>query len=224
MISKYEIIFRLILSLLVGGFIGFEREVNNRPAGLRTHILVSIGSTLIMLISIYGFDDGDPSRLAAQVVSGIGFIGAGTILRTSNHVRGLTTAASLWVCAGIGLAIGAGLYFAAIVTAALALISLTASHKFQEGIPMKRLYKKLVIEAIDRPGLLGDIGSLLGRQYILIKEVIIYDDHNEDHNKLISIDMSIKIPKDIRITMVLQAIYDIENVINVIYEGKTIAR
>lgn len=104
MITEIEIIKRLLLSAFLGGLIGVEREVNNRPAGLRTHILVTLGSTLVMLISIDGLNrinDGiimsDPYRLAAQVVSGIGFLGAGTIMRTGNSINGLTTAASLWL-------------------------------------------------------------------------------------------------------------------------------
>lgn len=111
MIPGIEIIIRLVLSSVLGGLIGIEREVNNRPAGLRTHVLVTVGSALIMLISIDGFSNlpnrlGDPARLAAQVVSGIGFLGAGTIMRTGNNINGLTTAASLWVSAGLGLAVG----------------------------------------------------------------------------------------------------------------------
>ncbi len=110
MISQMEIITRLVLAAVIGGLIGIEREFKNRPAGLRTHVLVSLGSALIMLISIDGFTNivnqtGDPARLAAQVVSGIGFLGAGTIMRTENSINGLTTAASLWVAAGIGLAV-----------------------------------------------------------------------------------------------------------------------
>lgn len=103
-------IIRLLLAGLMGGIIGLERESHGRPAGLRTHIIVSLGSCLIMLVSIYGFEDAgnrDPARLAAQVISGIGFLGAGTILREGATIIGLTTAASLWVVAGIGLAMGA---------------------------------------------------------------------------------------------------------------------
>lgn len=127
MLSELEIVLRLVLSAVIGGAIGIEREASNRPAGFRTHILVSVGSTLIMLVSAYGMGEGaDPARLAAQVVSGIGFLGAGTILRTGNHIKGLTTAASLWVCAGIGLSIGAGFYLGGVITAAIVLISLVA--------------------------------------------------------------------------------------------------
>jgi len=111
---------RLILSAVLGGLVGFERERAEKPAGLRTHILVCLASTLIMLLSIHvsGLYEGtwfDPGRIAAQVISGMGFLGAGTIIRQGNIVRGLTTAASLWFVAGLGLAIGAGFYVASLI-------------------------------------------------------------------------------------------------------------
>jgi putative Mg2+ transporter-C (MgtC) family protein len=131
----YEIGLRLLIACLLGGIIGFERENSNRPAGLRTHILVTVGSTLIMLISINGFDgNSDPARLAAQVVSGIGFLGAGTILVQGKSIYGLTTAASLWVCAGIGLAIGTGSYFEAIVTVIIVIVSLKPLSYLQRNL------------------------------------------------------------------------------------------
>jgi putative Mg2+ transporter-C (MgtC) family protein len=127
LISYSEIIFRLFLASILGGVIGIEREKRTWFAGLRTHMLVCIGSTLIMIVSQYGFRDVlhselvilDPSRVAAQVVSGMGFLGAGTILFWKNKIRGLTTAASLWAVSGVGLSVGGGLYLAAVVTTAL---------------------------------------------------------------------------------------------------------
>lgn len=115
-IDQVHITIRLVLALFLGGLIGFEREVSSHAAGLRTHILVCVGSALVMLLSMYGFSAFvnevnvrlDPSRLAAQVISGIGFLGAGTIIFNGRSITGLTTAASLWVVAGIGLAVGAG--------------------------------------------------------------------------------------------------------------------
>jgi Uncharacterized membrane protein len=121
---------RLFLSFLAGGIIGVERESKRQPAGLRTHILICVGSTLLMLLSIYipqrFFDmkNGDPGRIAAQVVSGIGFLGAGAILKLGNNIKGLTTAASIWVSAGIGLAIGAGLYVPSFITLGIILVAL----------------------------------------------------------------------------------------------------
>jgi putative Mg2+ transporter-C (MgtC) family protein len=130
MLTDIQIIIRLILSVVLSGLIGLERQVHRRTAGLRTHILVSLGSCLIMLTSQYVFDIYkdkvalDPARIAAGVITGIGFLGAGTIIRERQEVKGLTTAASLWVVAGIGLAVGIGFYNAAVYTTVLALIVL----------------------------------------------------------------------------------------------------
>lgn len=132
LITDYEIAFRLLTASVFGGIVGFERERNDSPAGFRTHILVSLGAALIMIISMYGFAgfdsvNKDPARLAAQVVSGIGFLGAGTILRDKTSVKGLTTAASLWVVSAIGLAAGAGLYFSAFIATILVFLTLERS-------------------------------------------------------------------------------------------------
>lgn len=128
--SDLEIFMRLFLSLVLSGFIGLERQIHRRTAGLRTHILVGLGSCLIMLTSLYIFAiykneaSLDPARIAAGVITGIGFLGAGTIIRERAGVRGLTTAASLWVVAGIGLATGCGFHRAALFTTILALVTL----------------------------------------------------------------------------------------------------
>jgi len=130
MLADSQIILRLTLSVLLSGLIGLERQIHRRNAGLRTHILVCLGSCLIMLTSLYVFDiynnksQLDPARIAAGVITGIGFLGAGTIIREREGVKGLTTAASLWVVAGIGLSVGCGFYMAALYTTALSLIVL----------------------------------------------------------------------------------------------------
>ena len=130
MLNDKEILIRLFLSVVLGGLIGLERQLHHRAAGLRTHILVSLGSCLIMLTSMYVFDiykgvtGLDPSRIAAGVITGIGFLGAGAIIREPKGVKGLTTAASLWVVSGIGLAAGCGFYIASFFTTALSLIIL----------------------------------------------------------------------------------------------------
>jgi len=145
-ISNTELLCRLILSVTLGGLVGIEREWNNHAAGFRTHILVCLGSTMIMLLSIYGFSAFvnevnvrmDPARLAAQVISGVGFLGAGAILRKGSVISGLTTAASIWVVAAIGLCVGAGYRFAAIVGTVLVLISLVVFHKVEKLYLSKR--------------------------------------------------------------------------------------
>ncbi|NLV88880.1 MAG: MgtC/SapB family protein [Tissierellia bacterium] len=202
MIPYFEIILRLILSAILGGLIGMEREISNRPAGLRTHILVTIGSSLIMLVSIDGFYilgkgvlSGDPARLAAQVVSGIGFIGAGTIMRTGNNITGLTTAASLWVSAGIGLAIGAGYYLGAIVTAAIVLLTLMSLGVLEKKKLMRK-YKGIEVVGLNRPGLIGNIGTLFARYGISIRDIKIVSNEFQcaDEEAIMRIHFLVKIP------------------------------
>src|SRR5437016_5392375 len=133
-LSSGEILLRVALAAALGGVLGLERELREREAGLRTHLLVSVGSALFTLVSAYGFHAflssgqnvirADPTRIAAQIVTGIGFLGAGAIIRQGFSVRGLTTAATLWVVAAVGLAAGAGYYSVAVITTGLVLLAL----------------------------------------------------------------------------------------------------
>jgi putative Mg2+ transporter-C (MgtC) family protein len=141
-----EFILRIFVAAILGGAVGLEREYRDKAAGFRTHFLVALGSALFMIISAYGFEGAlvsaehrlDVSRVAAQVVSGIGFIGAGMIIFQKNTVRGLTTAAGVWVTAAIGLACGAGMYVLALAATLLVLIGLEAFnfflHKFDKKV------------------------------------------------------------------------------------------
>ncbi|HNR41068.1 MAG TPA: MgtC/SapB family protein [Bacteroidales bacterium] len=160
MISWTEILLRLLLASLFGALIGLERERKNWAAGLRTHMMVCVGSCLIMIVSAFGFADIlgtphvtlDPSRIAAQVITGIGFIGAGTILLSKEGIiHGLTTAAGLWTVAAIGLATGGGLYFAAGATTVIALIILWALQPFERIFSGRFRYNslKIVTDSID---------------------------------------------------------------------------
>lgn len=152
MISIQTVLIRLSLALILGTLIGIERERGERAAGLRTHALVALGSCLIMIVSAFGFADIlgtqnvilDPSRIAAQVISGIGFLGAGTILLRKEIIKGLTTAASIWVVAAIGLACGAGLLVEALITTGFTIIVLTLFrslrhrlHRLPEALPLR---------------------------------------------------------------------------------------
>jgi putative Mg2+ transporter-C (MgtC) family protein len=125
---------KLGITTILSGFIGFEREHSHRPAGFRTHILVAVGSSLVMLTSVYIFDaqgmTGDVTRMSAQILSGIGFLGAGTILREGFSVKGLTTAASLWAVACIGIAVGAGFYAGAFVATIVIYLTLNSLKRF----------------------------------------------------------------------------------------------
>jgi putative Mg2+ transporter-C (MgtC) family protein len=144
--------FRLVISFIMGMLIGLEREGHDQPAGLRTHILISIGATLVMLISIYipqtfrDFQNGDPGRIAAQVVSGIGFLGAGAILKFGVDIKGLTTAASIWAMAAIGLAVGAGMYVISMVGIAVILFALSAMNFFEKRIFKERSLRKVELQ------------------------------------------------------------------------------
>lgn len=135
-------IFKLCLSLLLGSIVGLERKRKGQSAGIRTFALISMGATLAMLISIYvpqvyfGLKNGDPGRIAAQVVSGIGFLGAGAIIQMKGSVKGLTTAAGIWMVAAIGLSVGVGLYFISIISTALILVILVPLERFEHRIGM----------------------------------------------------------------------------------------
>lgn len=158
MLTHQEIIIRLVTAAVLGGIVGLERERLEWVAGLRTHMLVCLGSALVMIVSAFGFADIlgtpnvslDPSRVAAQVVSGIGFLGAGTILFLRQEViRGLTTAASLWTVAGVGLAVGGGLYIAAICTTILVVIILALVRPLERRLFRRDHIKRMII-LVDR--------------------------------------------------------------------------
>lgn len=145
MMLNFDFVLRLLVAGILGAIIGLDREYRAKEAGYRTHFLVSLGSALIMIVSQYGFQEIikensvtlDPSRVAAQVVSGIGFIGAGTIIFQKQIVRGLTTAAGIWATAGIGLAVGAGMYVIGIAAMVLTLIGLEVLSYLFKSIGMK---------------------------------------------------------------------------------------
>lgn len=148
-----ELTLRLFLAAVFGAVIGLERERKDWAAGMRTHMMVCVGSALMMMVSSYGFSDTygmpsitlDPSRVAAQIISGIGFIGAGTILfRKPATILGLTTASGLWTVAGIGMATGGGMYFAASATTVLAIIILWACSRCKRSFPVSFSKKHLV--------------------------------------------------------------------------------
>ena len=150
-LTELDMIIRLGLGFTAGMIIGFERSARRQAAGLRTHILIATGATLLMLLSIYLPQQlspqriGDPGRIAAQVVSGIGFLGAGAMIRLGNNIRGLTTAASLWFVAAVGLAIGAGMFLIAGAAVALGLITLIALSAIEKKILPTERFKLLEI-------------------------------------------------------------------------------
>ena len=138
---------KLILAALLGGIIGLEREIREKPAGLRTNILICVGSTLFMSIStkVAEILGGDPTRIAAQIISGIGFLGAGAVLHSHGFVLGLTTAATIWVVAGVGMALGSGMYLVALFTTAMSLVTLYFLSFVEDRIQGRRSYSYALV-------------------------------------------------------------------------------
>lgn len=185
MLPNTEILLRLALAALFGSIIGIERERLAWAAGLRTHMLVCLGAALIMIVSAFGFADVlgtehvvlDPSRIAAQVVSGIGFLGAGTILLRRDVIRGLTTAASLWTVAAVGLAVGGGLYLAAASATVLILLILAAIKPLERRLWSARQPRTLML-VIERGAVsLATLETALMRSTVELKQLRI--EHGE---------------------------------------------
>ncbi len=231
-ISYWEIAIRLVLAVLLGGLVGFERETHNRPAGFRTHILVCVGSALIMMLSAYGFTEMsggnievDPSRIAAQVVTGIGFLGAGTILQHRGSIRGLTTAASIWVVSGIGLAVGIGFYFGAVMATFVALISLLLLGRVDRALLSQRRIKSLQIRAIDQPGLMSRVAGILGDFKLNIRKIeMINQDHEstKEAAEVISMEFLLVVPLNLNSNLLLRRLSCLEGVLEIAWQGEDI--
>ena len=175
----WDFVWRLVLAALFGTIIGLDREYREKEAGFRTHFLVSLGSALMMTVSQYGFSeilthDGvslDPSRIAAQVVSGIGFIGAGTIIFNHQIVRGLTTAASLWATAGIGLTAGAGMSWLALAATILTLVALEGLSLVFRSLGSRRMV--VVFSASDRTGVADTLDRIRTDGYMVVSYEVV---------------------------------------------------
>ena len=175
----WDFVWRLVLAAIFGTIIGLDREYREKEAGFRTHFLVSLGSALMMIVSQYGFSeilthDGvslDPSRIAAQVVNGIGFIGAGTIIFNHQIVRGLTTAASLWATAGIGLTAGAGMSWLALAATILTLVALEGLSLVFRSLGSRRMV--VVFSASDRTGVADTLDRIRTDGYMVVSYEVV---------------------------------------------------
>ena len=175
----WDFVWRLVLAAIFGTIIGLDREYREKEAGFRTHFLVSLGSALMMIVSQYGFSeilthDGvslEPSRIAAQVVSGIGFIGAGTIIFNHQIVRGLTTAASLWATAGIGLTAGAGMSWLALAATILTLVALEGLSLVFRSLGSRRMV--VVFSASDRAGVADTLDRIRTDGYMVVSYEVV---------------------------------------------------
>ncbi len=213
---------RLVVAAVLGGIVGIERGSGDRPAGFRTHILVCVGSTLFMLVSIYGFDDieatnfenrRDSARIAAQVVSGIGFLGAGTILHEGLTIRGLTTAASLWIVSAIGLAVGSGMYLIGTLATAITMITLVTFHSWEKHFAgSSRSERRFIRVTINnRPGAITDVTGYLSNKGIKVKTLNVKN--NDKENKLV-LELYLKVEKGIDIMEIIRGLQSIQGVVS----------
>lgn len=210
-----EILLKLILACILGGIVGFEREHMNRPAGFRTHILVCVGSALIMVTSQYIFEmyegrvNVDPTRLGAQIVSGIGFLGAGTIIRDGFNVRGLTTAASLWAVSAVGIAVGIGFYEGAIIATILIFATLILLKRIEWNISKRNRHSTLYIEADNIPGQIAKISSVLDKYSIVIKKI---DFVNGEEDAEMLMKLLVKLPGKLQTSTFINELHKISGV------------
>lgn len=227
--SNHELmmLFRLFLAAAFGGIIGLERGSGDRPAGFRTHILVCVGSALFMLVSIYGFDGmvnltpgvqdlgnrRDTARIAAQVVSGIGFLGAGTIMHEGLTIKGLTTAASLWIISAIGLAVGSGMYILSAGATFLTLITLLVfqnwDKKFAASTRVDRKYIK--VDVINGPESISQVSSYLTESGITIKSIAVKKDKK---NNRLQLDIYIKVDDKKKAQEIIRGLYSLDVVLS----------
>jgi len=215
-ITLVSAIFKLSLSLIVGGLIGLNRERHNQAAGFRTHILICVGSTLLMIISIYipqtyfDFKNGDPGRIAAQVVSGIGFLGAGAIIRLGTNIRGLTTAASIWLISAIGMGIGAGLYVISLMTVIIVLFTLIFLERIENKWFPQSLYKTIEIGFSSNNLPETKIKELFNAHKIYIHDYYISAHNN--NNVYCEVRMNVKMPKNLEISEIIEKINTLPSV------------
>ncbi len=214
---NYEFILRLVIAGVLGAAVGLEREYRAKEAGTRTHFLVSLGSALIMIVSQWGFQDVwgragvglDPSRVAAQVVSGIGFIGAGTIMMQKQIVHGLTTAAGLWAVAGIGLAVGGGLYVLGVAATVLTLIGLEVLRFVLKKFRTHAFY--LVFLTKDRNNLIKVTNELNANEFNIISYAVSSERNGSDENLRVKMWLREREPRgDNQILRFMQQFPDIE--------------
>ena len=201
---------RLIVAMILGGIVGLEREYRAKDAGFRTHFLVAIGSALFTLISMYGFADGvkDTSRVAAQVVSGIGFLGAGIIVFQRNVIRGLTTAAGLWVTAAIGMACGVGQFYMAVLVTLLILIGLEVLNRFIPHIGSSSV--QLSFSSPSRK----DVAEAIMNIRKIVVDVISYEIKNKESDKgeYYKVQMEVRTKHRQRNDRILEILKDFDNV------------
>ena len=224
---ELEMILRLVLAVLLSGIIGIERESLNKSAGFRTHILVGIGSCLIMIISLsmpfirmpgelelFSSKGSDPARIAAQVVSGIGFLGAGAIMSTGGKIRGLTTAASLWAVAAIGLCVGCGLYITSVAAVILTFTILSGFGRIENRIQRHNIVRIEII-MIDEPCAVGKVFDVFKQLSVMVKDTDVIENSKIGHD-VITLDVLLKLPYNVTIEKIALELNKIPEVYDLI--------
>jgi len=206
-----EILLRLGLSLVLGGVIGFERERDNQPAGLRTHMILVIGACLAMILSInMGVISGnDPARIAAQVISGIGFLGAGAILRYGFNVKGLTTATTLWTMAIVGLVLGAGYYWVAIISTVVMLVVLAALDQIEKKHVRVNVVRNIVVDLHDRKSVLREVRKTIQS---LTDKVMAYSIQKSVKNKHLRLELTARFKNREKLETLVEELSEIDGV------------
>lgn len=195
-ITLESAVFKLLLSLVLGGIVGIERKRKGQMAGVRTFALICMGSTLAMIVSayipiIYNLKVGDPARVAAQVVSGVGFLGAGAILQNKGSIRGLTTAAGIWIVAALGLAIGVGLYLIAIITTAFILFTLVSLERYEHQVMSELSAKSIQIVTKSLKVNTAEMKQTFSHYNIIVHDVLL-DYNYENQTAVITFDVLTK--------------------------------
>lgn len=226
----YEVVIRLILAIIVGGLIGYEREHKNRPAGFRTHILVCVGAAVTSIIQLYAIQEtsnmilqnpvlasalkADIGRLGAQVITGVGFLGAGTILHEKGSVKGLTTAASIWVVACIGLAVGLGYYFLSIVSTIGVFMVLVSLKRFEARFFQKSKITKLEVQYVNRVDLVTRMEEYFVSKSIKVQNIEFEIEEEEENSNRTSL-YTILVPMHIKTSEIIRDLCLYEEILKV---------
>ena len=214
MIDVGEMLLRLTVSMVLGGAIGFERERDSQPAGLRTHMILVMGSCLAMILSInIGAENGtDPARMAAQVISGIGFLGAGAILRSGFNVKGLTTATTVWTTAIIGLAVGYGYYWVGAFTTVLVLVVLTLVSIFEKKFIRRNVIRIIKVDAVDNPHIFRTVRKEISRNAV---QILSYKTQRSLKSGHVRVEFIARLERNEKIENLMETISKIDGVRNI---------
>jgi len=222
-LNLLSIIVRIVLAILIGGVLGLERERKNRPAGFRTYILVCLGAALVMMTNqyvYYNYATGDPVRMGAQVISGIGFLGAGTIIRNGSSVKGLTTAASIWVVACIGLATGMGFYFGATIATVIIFLCLAHIKKLSGFYDSKKISLTVTSETGMINNIIDTMEKIFSENSIKVNTFSISSKKDSCSEILFHLTMN----DSVNPTSVLSNIYSLPGILSVNLNSKKIIK